>query len=148
MANLVWVQPTFDRTLADVEYAKQQLEKNINDVDFKGCFNVIDMVRIENDAQYLADALNDLYYRNNITTQIAWSTSSTPNVTNIVRIIDNVNKLMSAYHKPNDVPTLPTTLLTYEQANALEKNLYLIKQMLDNMIASFRECGSFNCGEG
>lgn len=145
MAN--WSQPVFDRTLADVEYAKSQLAKNINNVDFKGCFNTTDILRIENNARYLADTLNELCYCNNITTQSSWATSSIPDVTNIVRIINNVSKLISAYHKPSNAPDLPTTLLTYEQVNALEKNLYLIKQMLDNMIASFRECGTFGCGE-
>lgn len=146
MAN--WSDPIFDRTLEDVEYAKQQLAKNINNVDFKGCFNAKDILRIENNAQYLADTLNSLYYRNSISTTSNWTVNSIPNVTNIVRIINNVSKLISAYHKPNSAPDLPTTLLTYEQVNALEKNLYLIKQMLDSMIASFRECGTFGCGEG
>ena len=146
MAN--WSAPVFDRTLADVEYARQQLANNINNVRFKGCFNTTDILRIEDNTRYLADILNDLCYRNNISTQSSWTTISIPNVTDIVRIINNVSKLISAYHKPSDAPALPTTILTYEQANALEKNLYLIKQMLDNMINSFRECGTFNCGEG
>lgn len=145
MAN--WSEPIFDRTLADVEYAKQQLANNINNVDFKGCFNAKDILRIENNARYLADTLNNLCYRNNITTQSSWTVNSIPDVTNIVRIINNVSKLINAYYKPNNAPTLPTTLLTYEQVNALEKNLYLIKEILDNMIASFRECGTFVCGE-
>lgn len=145
MAN--WSAPIFDRTLADVEYARQQLSKNINDVDFKGCFNANDLLRIENNTRYLADALNNLCYRNSISTTSNWTTNSIPDVTNIVRVINNVSKLITAYYKPNNAPNMPTTLLTYEQANALEKNLYLLKQMLDNMIASFRECGTFGCGE-
>ena len=143
-----WSTPVFDRTLADVEYARQQLENNINTVFLKGCFTRVDILRIENDTRYLADTLNDLCYRNNITTQTSWTESDIPNATDIGRIINNVSKLISAYYKPNDSPNLPTTILTYEQANALEQNLYLIKQMLDNMINSFRECGTFNCGEG
>lgn len=145
MAN--WSNPIYDRTLADVEYAREQLEKNINNTDFKGCFNVNDLLRIENNTRYLADRLNDLYYRNVIATEPNWSVSSIPNVSNISRNISNINKIWEAYHKPNNTPTLPTTLLTYEEVNALEKNLYLIKEMLDNMIASFRECGTFSCGE-
>lgn len=145
MAN--WSNPVFDRTIADVEYAKQQLEKNINNVDYKGCFNVNDLLRIENNTRYLADSLNDLYYRNTIETEKNWITSSVPNVANITRIINNLNKIFTAYHKPSNAPNLPTTLLTYEQVNAIEKNLYLIKEMLDNMVAYFRECGTFVCGE-
>ena len=146
MAN--WTNPVFDRTIDDVEYAKQQLEKNINNVDYKGCFNVNDLLRIENNTRYLADSLNDLYYRNTIETEKNWITSSVPNVANITRIINNLNKIFTAYHKPSNAPNLPTTLLTYEQVNALEKNLFMIKEMLDNMTASFKQCGTFGCGEG
>ena len=145
MAN--WSEPIFDRTLADVEYARQQLANNINDVDFKGCFNAKDLVRIENNTRYLADILNELCYCNAIATERNWIVSSTPNVANITRVIDNLNKLFTAYYKPSNAPNLPTTLLTYEQVNALEKNLYLIKEMLDDMMTYFRECGTFVCGE-
>ena len=141
-----WTRPIFDRTLADIEYAKQQLEQKINTLDLKGCLNPNHLNRIENNTRYLADELIKLCYFNSITTQ-TWYYTGLPNVTHIVRIINNVNKLMSAYYKPNNTPNLPTTLLTYEQVNALEKNLYLIKEMLDDMISSFRECDTFECGE-
>ena len=142
-----WSNPVYDRTLADVEYARQQLENNINTIDLKGCLNPNHLMRIENNTRYLADELNKLYYSNAITTQSSWGYSDLPNVTHITRIINNVNKILSAYQKPKNTPTLPSTLLTYEQVNALEKNLYLIKEMHDDMIKSFKECGSFNCGE-
>ena len=89
-----------------------------------------------------------MYYSNSITTQSSWGYGVAVDVSQITRIINNVSKLISAYYKPNNAPNLPTTLLTYEQVNALEKNLYLIKEMLDDMIASFRQCGTFGCGEG
>ena len=142
-----WSEPIFDRTLADVEYARQQLVNNINNVDFKGCLNANDLIRIENNARYLADSLNNLCYCNTITTQSTWKANSLPNVTQVTRIINNVSKLISAYYKPSNAPNLPTTLLTYEQVNALEKNLHLIKEILDDMITYFRECGTFVCGE-
>ena len=143
-----WTSPVFDRTLADVEYARQQLAKNINDVDYKGCFNANDLLRIENNTRYLADELINLYYFNNVSTTHTWGRSYLPNVTHVNRVIGNVNKLMTAYQKPSGIPNLPTTLLTYEQVNALEKNLFMTKEMLDDMVACFRQCGTFNCGEG
>ena len=146
MAN--WSKPVYDRTLADVEYARQQLKKNLNDVDYKGCLNATDLTRVEHNTRYLADELNKLYYFNSISTQNSWEWGNAPNTTSITRIINNINKILTAYQKPSNSPTLPTTLLTYEQVNALEKNLYLIKEMLDNMVVSFRQCGTFGCGEG
>lgn len=143
-----WSNPVYDRTIADVEYARQQLEKNINNAYYKGCFNAKDLLRLEDNTRYLADELIKLYYFNNISTTHSWAQSYLPNTTHVARVIDNVNKLLSAYQKPKNIPTLPTTLLTYEQVNAIEKNLFMIKEMLDNMIASFRQCGTFGCGEG
>lgn len=142
-----WSSPVFDRTLADVEYARQQLSKNINEVDYKGCFNIYDVRRIEDNTRYLADELIKLYYFNTISTKSDWYRNTILGIAHVTRIIGNVNTLLTSYQKPINIPSLPTTLLTYEQVNALEKNLYMIKEMLDEMILSFRECGTFNCGE-
>jgi hypothetical protein len=38
-------------------------------------------------------------------------------------------------------------MLTYEHINSLEENLYHIKNILDDMITLFRECGTFDCKE-
>lgn len=141
-----WINPIYDRTQADVDYAKSQLNQGNNDVEFKGCINVTDIRRIENNTRYLADELIKLYYFNTLTTY-SWDLSSIPYLAHINRIINNVGILWGKYHKPNGSVELPPTLLHYEHANAIEKNLYLIKEMLDNMISSFRECGTFQCGE-
>lgn len=141
-----WKEPIYDRTQADIDYAKAQLAANINNVDYKGCFNVKDVSRIEDNSKYLSDTLNKLYYFNLVDTR-TYNQSTVLAVSNIERIINNVRVLWSKYYTPNGALSLPTTLLTYEQVNALEKNQYLIKEMLDDMISSFRECGTFTCGE-
>ena len=142
-----WQAPVYDRTQADVEYAKQQLALGNNKVEYKGCFNATDVNRIENNIQYLSDRLNELYYDNSLVTERDWTKESIMIASNISRIINNVSVLMNAYHTPSGADKPPETLLTYEQANALERNIFLIKVMLDNMIALFRECGTFWCGE-
>lgn len=141
-----WQNPVFDRTQADVNYAKAQLSKNINDTELKGCFNVTDINRIENNTRYLADELCKLYYFNNIQTS-PWAMGEIPRAIYVNRIINNVGRLWDKYQKPNGSDALPPSILTYGHANSIEKNLYLIKEMLDNMVGSFRECGTFNCGE-
>lgn len=144
---VTWQEPVFDRTQADVDYARAQLSGGINNVEYKGCFNPLDINRIEGDIQYLSDALNTLRYANKVSTVQNWAKESLPYKSQLDRIINNVGILWSKYHKPNGAVDLPTTLLTYEQVNALEKNIYLLKEMLDDMISSFRECGTFACGE-
>lgn len=140
-----WINPIYDRTQADVDYAKAQMKIN-NNVELKGCFNVTDISRIENNTKYLTDELNKLYYFNTINTY-SWNMLSIPYRAHIDRIINNVNVLWTKYQKPSGSDALPPSILTYEHLNAIERNHYLLKEMLDDMISSFRECGTFSCGE-
>lgn len=152
MAN--WSKPIYDRTQADVDYAKSQIKYfkqngGITDgKDLKGCLNVDDLNRIEFNTEYLSDSLVALYYFNNINKRSdKWYVSGVPYVTQINRIIDNVLKLQTAYFKPSSSPTLPNTLTHYADVNSIEKCIYLLKVMIDNMTSSFKECNTFECGE-
>lgn len=142
----VWISPVYDRKQSDVDYAISQIKSGNNQSEFKGCFNVTDINRIENNSRYIADRLNVLKYSNTITTK-SWDMYGIPNYTEITRLINNVTSLIKAYYQPTGAPSLPSTLLTYEQVNALEKNLYMIKHLIDNEENEFRHCGTFNCGE-
>ena len=141
-----WISPIYNRTQSDVDYAISQIEKGNNITELKGCFNVVDINRIENNVRYIADRLNVLKYTNTIETK-SWDMYGLPNVTEITRLINNVQKIINAYYRPDNAPTLPSTLLTYEQVNALEKNLYMIKHLIDNEENQFRYCGTIICGE-
>ena len=142
-----WQEPVYDRTESDVAYARQQIEQRKNDVELKGCFNVGDITRIENNTRYLADKLFELCYTQNTQTVHLWTMGSIPYQSHISRIINNVDKLWKAYYKPDKSVDLPSTLLRYENINAIERNHFLLKEMIDNMISMFRECGTFECGE-
>lgn len=142
-----WTEPVFDRTQADVDYAKQQIANKVNNTYYKGCCNVTDITRIERNTDYLKEVLTSYYYITNTETRANWYDNTIPNQSHIDRIINNVDKIWKAYHKPSNAVTLPSTLLNFEQLNAIEKNHYLIKIMLDNMVTSFKRCGTFNCGE-
>ena len=141
-----WISPVYDRTQNDVDMAKARIKQGDNLSELKGCFNVTDINRIENNSRYIADRLNVLKYANTIVTQ-SWDMYGVPNSTAVSRLINNVASLISAYYSPAGAPSLPTTLLTYEQVNALEKILYMIKHLVDEEENEFRHCGTFNCGE-
>ena len=142
-----WISPVYDRTQADVDYAMAQLKIGKSDKEYKGCFTVTDINRIENNCRYISDRLNVLAYSNTIETR-TWDISDIPNVTDIARLINNVAILIEAFPLSEDAPALPETLLHYEQVNALEKNIYLLKHQVDIKENEFRHCGTFNCGEG
>lgn len=146
-----WISPVFDRTISDVSFAiakinewKQTGSKEV--YELKGCLNVTDINRIENNIQYLFDELSSLYYFPR-TVSKSWDMEKLPTSDDISRIINNVKKTISAYFQTDTAPKVPKTMLTYEQVNDIEENLYLIKEILDDMASYFRECGTFNCGE-
>jgi hypothetical protein len=141
-----WIRPIYTRAQKDVDYAISQIKQGNNSLELKGCFNVTDINRIENNSRYIADRLNVMKYTNHIETK-SWDMYGVPDSDDVFRLINNVAKIIDAYYIPNDAPTLPLTLLTYKDANALEKNLYMIKNLVDDEENEFRYCGTFSCGE-
>ena len=193
---MAWIEPIFDRTLADVEFAIQKIAEwkkshvhltdtlvenddlivrtegtaqvtddtltlqaegtaSVNNdalvarmgvvYDLKGCLNLSDINRIEGNIAYLADKMESYAYSPNIHGK-QWSRADMPNQNDMSRIIENIRALINAYYPPHNPPELPTTMLSYEDINAIEENLYLLKQMLDCMESSFRQVGTIKSG--
>lgn len=147
---MAWIEPIFDRIQADVDFALQQIQRwrdeGSSDItDLKGCFNVSDMNRIENDIQFLSNNLSDLYYFSTVNTK-TWDKASLPTVADINRMIENTRILVLSICE--DAPELPTTLVTFTDVNCIEGILNKLKMILDDMTASFLECDTFECGEG
>lgn len=147
---MAWETPIFDRTQADIDFARRKIREwkssgDRNTTNLKGCFNTLDINRIENNIQFLSDNLSELYYFSTVTTK-TWDKSGLPTVDDINRLIRNTLTIISSICE--DTPELPTTLLTIEDVNCLELNINKLKMILDNMTASFLECDTFECGEG
>lgn len=116
-----------------------------NVYELKGCLNLLDLNRIEENIAYLADKMESFYYAPNIRGK-SWTNVDMPNQNDMSRIVDNIRSLISAFYTPDNPPPLPTTMLSYSDINAIEENLYLIKQMLDCMQSSFDKVGTIKCG--
>ena len=151
---MTWITPVFDRTQDDVEFAIQTISKWIAaDItgtprvvyDLKGCLNVSDINRIEGNIEYLSERLMDCYYTPDTTTK-SWTSAGMPNERDMNRILYNVRALITAYYQQENAPEVPTSLMGYEDINAVEKNLSLIKELLDAMVASFKSSGTFYSG--
>lgn len=146
-----WITPIFDRTQADVDFALSKIrewrENGSTDLyELKGCLNVTDINRIENDIQHLSDSLSSLYYFPHAISK-EWNTSGLLDMSDIDRIIGNVRNIISAYIQTSTAPDVPDTMLTFEQINSIEENLFLVKELIDAMVATYRNCGTFECGE-
>lgn len=132
-----WIEPIFDRTPADVTRAKLKVKEWIEALargesveisDLKGYINAIDLNRIENDTEYLSMA-SEL----KLSIKTDWKRTDLPNVSEIDRIIKNIQDLITDFEFGEFTYEMPTTILTYSHANTVEHNLSLIKYLLEDM---------------
>ena len=148
-----WIEPVFDRTQADVEFAIQKISEwiaadingSVSVYDLKGCLSVHDINRIEGNIAFLAEQLKKYYYSPSVSTK-TWARSGMPTENDIKRIVGNIKELFNSFYIPQDDATLPDNLIHYESVNTVEKKLYLIKEMLDWMVNSFKQSGTFYSG--
>lgn len=113
--------------------------------ELKGCLNLLDLNRIEENIAFLAEKMESFAYVPNIHGK-RWTRTDMPNQNDMSRIIGNIRDLINTFYSPNNLPPLPTTMLSYSDINAIEENLYLIKQMLDCMQSSFKKVGTIKSG--
>ena len=113
--------------------------------DLKGCLNLSDITRIEDNIAYLTDRL--IRYRYPVTAMTKeWTKDSLPTALDMKRIGDNIKALFIGFITPGEYSPIPDIMLSYEDINALERNLYLLKQLLDIMEGSFIKSGAYKSG--
>ena len=113
--------------------------------DLKGCLNLSDITRIEDNIAYLANQLK-AYPRPNMAQCKEWTKNGLPTATDMKRIGANIRSLFAGFYTPPGATEVPDVMLSYEDINALERNLYLLKQLLDAMEGSFIKSGTYKCG--
>ena len=119
---------------------------DIDDVyDLKGCLNLSDLNRIEGDIAYLAEKLENYYYPTHTNCKV-WIDKDIPNQNDMSRIVYNIRYLMDSFYTLDNPPPLPNTMMRYDEINAIEENLHLIKEVLDCMQKSFKKSGTVKCG--
>ena len=147
----MWITPIYDRTLQDVEFAKTKIAEWITGessvvYDLKGCLNVSDINRIESNINYLSGNLKSLGYSNN-TYNKTWDRLGLPNQQDISRITNNVKELITAFCQQSSAPNVPDKMVDFNDINAIEKNLDLIKELIDKMVNSFKKSGALQSGQ-
>lgn len=113
--------------------------------DLKGCVNLLDLNRIEGNIAYLSEKLSEVDYPLSISTK-QWNKGDLPTENDIQRIISNIRSLVDGFYQPSNAPALPSTMLSYEDVNSIERNIDLIKYLLDCMVNSFRKVGNYKSG--
>jgi hypothetical protein len=153
---LRWIVPVVDRTLNDVQDALAQIEawrtqvaKGLSPTvtELKGCLNATDLNRIESNTRYISEFLRAYGFQTNVTTKVDWTDESLPNATDVNRIIDNIKEIRNKYYEPAGMPSLPQTMVSFSDINAIEQSLLMFREMLLGMVGAFRRSGTFRCGE-
>lgn len=113
--------------------------------DLKGCLNLSDIIRIEGNIEYLASRLTQYRYSLDVNSK-QWDRESLPTAQDMKRIGANIRSLINRFAKSSESVAVPDAMLSYEDINALERNLYLLKQLLDAMVLSFIKSGTTTSG--
>ena len=146
----------FDRTQNDVDTAillrdtkvkkfETLTESEIATLE-KGALTINTLNRIENKQEELKNLFNDMGYWNTPTTNKTWGENDIFNVDEFQRIIDNTNVLRQAFFVYKDTPNTPPISYYWDDINSLEKILYDLDVMINDIKSYYKECGTFECG--
>ena len=147
----------FDRTQNDVDTAillrntKVKKFETLTESDIatleKGMLTINTLNRIETKQEELKNLFNEIGYWNTPITNKAWGENDIFNVNDFQRIIDNTNILRRAFFVYKDTPNTPSISYYWDDINSLEKILYDLDVMINDVKSNYRECGTFYCGE-
>lgn len=147
-----------DRTQNDVDnalkirYEKVKAFQTLSEDDVntleRGTLTINTLNRIEQKQDELKNLFNAMgYWNTGITNKIDWTSNDVFYEKDFQRIIDNENVLKRAFFTIADIPKTPDISFHYEDINSLEKILYDLDVMINDVKSNYRICGTFECGE-
>jgi hypothetical protein len=128
----------------------QELTENEIATLEKGTLTINTLNRIENKQDELKNLFNDMGYWNTSITNKQWTENDifdNNGERDVQRILDNTNVLRRAFFIYKGTPNTPPISYHYNDINALEKILYDLDVMINDVKSHYRECGTFKCGE-
>lgn len=127
-----------DRTAADV--AAQNA---------KGTYNAIDLIRVGEAVQYLADILDGLGYVCPVSAKLDWKETDWPTPSDMERYLLDVSTLRGLLTQMETTPDVPNSMekLTHWTANDIEKILMDIDDTLTRLQSSMFYSGELYSGE-
>lgn len=126
----------FDRTLEDVKARNE-----------KGTYNATDLNRVQSACDEIAAALTAAGIPVTLSwTRSTWALSYIPTEAEMTEYLENIGKIKAAL--PNNSPAPPASMayLTYEGANNIERMLYEVETLLNNMLSVFPRAGVWTSG--
>ena len=135
---MIWRAPIYNRTAADISARTA-----------RAFFNVADINRIEGNVAWLTAELSRFSFPAVTTSITNWNVHGVPTIADFQRIRANIDAIATAFHRPagwQNMAGINFQSLDFNAVNILERNIFLLRQLLDGMISSFRQA-SFQSGQ-
>ena len=147
----------FDRTQNDVNTAillrdtKVKNFETLTESDIatleKGLLTINTLNRIETKQEELKNLFNDMGYWNTQIINKTWRENDIFNADDFQKILDNTNVLRRAFFVYKNTPNTPPISYHYNDINDLEKILFNLDVMINDVKSKYKRCGTFRCGE-
>ena len=150
----------FDRTQSDVDQAKIIRDTKIksfealteSDIEIleRGMLTINTLNRIEDKEKVLKDTINAMGYWGHSFNNKTWTSTDVFHLDDFQRIVTAVYYLSNGFFVFSTTPPTPeTTDATYDYLtfNDIEKILYDLELMVENVKSRYRECGNYECGQ-
>lgn len=145
MFIIIWIDPIFDRTQADVDFARAH--KN-DDEQYKGAQGYIHWARLTNNIYYVADKLTSRGFAVTATCKNDWDIYTIPTQSDIEGIKNDMLKIREVFSGATGVPNVPYLPYThYEKINDMEKILYDFYELADKISIDYMYSGEIYSGE-
>ena len=148
----------FNRTLEDITDAQEiranKVQKFLpltdNEVEIleRGMLTINTLNRIERKQEELKEMFSEMGYLNVKIDVKQWENDKIFYDTDLERIINNNDSLKKSFLAYQDTPPTPTPKYYFTNINDLEKILFDLEKMVNDVKNNYRECGNFECGEG
>lgn len=148
----------FDRTPEIVDAAKRIRDEKVknfyelteSDISIleRGTLTINTLNRIEEKQEELKNLLNAMGYWNTVTSNRRWDYSDIFNEEEYERILENTRVLRKAFFVYSGTPDTPDVSYHFQSINDLERILFDMDVMLNDIKSKYRRCGTFRCGEG
>jgi hypothetical protein len=146
----------FDRTQNDVDTAilirrnKVQKFQALTDEEIetieKGTITINTLNRIEEKQQVLKGLFEEMGYWGSSISNKSWNATDIFDIDDFQRLLENTNSLRKAFFVYKDTPNTPLPNFHFTNINSLEKILFDLDVMINDVKSNYRICGTFECG--
>ena len=147
----------FNRTQDDIDASIDIIKNTRNAEDLtleqrqqleRGTLTINTLNRIENKQTELKNLFNSIGYYNVEVDNREWTYTDYFFPSDFERILINLESLKKAFFVYSTTPIVPDdNYRRYQTINAVEKNLYDLDAMINDIKSRYRQCGTFQCGE-